>query len=167
MVARSRLPTPTSVRKSVQDAPATASVTNPPKCQGIRVRTAGSVSLASCPSSKPAAARAPGKVLILGQSTEFPVEIPSSRELSPVDSSSSWVNLDSDSSRPSGSGVVQVPQEASLQEKLKTLEQTVASLQAQLQAPQSSLPKVTAFNAIVDLVKDAFQTEILVYYGVI
>ena len=54
-----------------------------------------------------------------------------------MDSSTSfWVNLDSDSSRPNQSGEVQVSQEASLQEKLKTLEQIMASFQAQLQAPE-------------------------------
>ena len=112
------MPVPTSVMKSVQDAPATASVANPPECQGIRVRAAGSISLTSYPLSKPATAGSPVKVLddpfllIPGQSAEFPVEIPSSRGTAPVDSSSSWVNLNLDSSRPSGSGVVQVPQEA-------------------------------------------------------
>ena len=86
---------------------------------------------------------------------------PSSKE--PVGSStSSWMNLDTDSSRPNGSGGVQISQEASLQEKLKTLEQTVASLQAQLQVLQSSIPKVTAFITIVDIVKDTLLTEILV-----
>ena len=53
------LPILTSVRKSVRDAPATPSVTN----QGIRIRAAGSFSLASHPSSKPAVAGAPDKVL--------------------------------------------------------------------------------------------------------
>ena len=155
MVARSLLPIPTSC-VSVCDAPGRALVTNPHECQKIRVGAAGSVPLASRPSSKPAAAGAPEKVpddpflLILGQSAEVPIEIPSSRKPSPVGSSSlSWVNLDSDSPRPSRSGVVQVPQEASIQEKLKTLERRVTSLQAQLQAPQSSITKVTAFKPLL------------------
>ena len=38
----------------------------------------------------------------------------------------------------------------------------MASLQAQLQGHQSSIPKVTAFSAIVDLVKDTLPTEMLV-----
>ena len=38
----------------------------------------------------------------------------------------------------------------------------MASLQAQLQAPQSSLPKLTTFNAIVELVKDTLPTEVLI-----
>ena len=52
--------------------------------------------------------------------------------------------------------------DVSFQEKLKTLEQTVATLQAQLQAPQSSMSKITAFNAVVELIKDTLPTDILV-----
>ena len=89
---------------------------------------------------------------IPGQSKDFPVEIPLSREHSPVESTtSSWVNLDSHSSRPSGSGRERASAEASVQEKLKQLEWTVSTLQAQLQAPQSSTPKITAFYAFVEL----------------
>ena len=125
--------------------------------QGIRVSAAGPAPLASRPTAKPTAAGAPGKVpddpflLIPGQLAEFLVEVSSSREPSPVESTSSWVNLHSDSARPSGLGVVPVSQ-VSLEQKLKSLEQTVASIQAQLKAPQSSLPKLSAFNAIVELV---------------
>ena len=42
------------------------------------------------------------------------------------------------------------------------LEKTVASLQAQLQAPASATPKVAAFNTTVDLIKDTVPTEALV-----
>ena len=41
----------------------------------------------------------------------------------------------------------------SVQEKLKSLEKTVASLQAQLEAPRSATPKVTALDMIADLIK--------------
>ena len=75
---------------------------------------------------------------------------------------SSWVNLDSDISRLSGSGEKRASTEAPVQEKLKQLEQTVATLPAQLQTPQSSTPKITALIAIVELVKDTIPTEVLV-----
>ena len=39
---------------------------------------------------------------------------------------------------------------------------TLASLQAQLRAPPSTAPKVTAFNVIVDLINDNLPTEVLV-----
>ena len=120
-------------------------------------------------SAKLAADGAPDKplddpfLLIPGQSADYPVEIPSSWEPSPADSSaSSWINLVSDSSRPSGSGREKVSQETLFQEKLKSLKQVVATLQAQLQALQPSTPKITAFNANVELVKDTLSTNILV-----
>ena len=50
-----------------------------------------------------------------------------------------------------------------MHEKIKQLEKTVAALQAQpISQPQSSTPKVTAFNAVVELVRDNFPTEVLV-----
>ena len=102
-------------------------------------------------------------LLIPEQSTDYPGEINSFREHSLMEStSSSWVNLDSDSSRPSGSGGERASTEASVQEKPKALEQTVATLQAQLQAPESSVPKIRALNATMELVKDTIPTEVLV-----
>ena len=46
--------------------------------------------------------------------------------------------------------------------ELKVLEKTVATLQAQLKGPHSTTSKVTAFNAIVELVKETVPTEVLV-----
>ena len=76
-------------------------------------------------------------------------------------SASSWINLDSDSSRRDGSDS-NTPQDVSLIKKLLQLKKTVASLQAQLQTPPSATPKVAAFNAIVDLVKNIVPTEVLI-----
>ena len=101
-------------------------------------------------------------LMILRQSKDYPVEISSSREPSPVESSASlWINFDSGSSRRDGSDS-NTAQDVSMREKLMQLEKTVALLQAPLQAPPSATPKVAAFNAIVDLVKDTVSTEVLV-----
>ena len=90
------------------------------------------------------------------------MEIASSREASPAGSTtSSWINLHSDSSKRGGSRSNGF-QSIDMKEKLKQLEKAVSSLQAQLQAPPSTTPKVMAFNAIVDLIKDTIQTEVLV-----
>ena len=104
-------------------------------------------------------------MLIPGQSQDYPVEIESSRETSPAGSTpSTWVNFDSDSSRQEGLGDnTSVSKPAEMQEKIKQLEKTVAALQAQLTShPQSSTPKVMAFNAVVELIRDNIPTEVLV-----
>ena len=50
-----------------------------------------------------------------------------------------------------------------MQAKIWQLQKTVAALQAQLSsAPQSTTPKVTAFNAVAELIKDNLSTETLV-----
>ena len=133
---RSWLPCLTSLRKS-QEGIAAGSVAYPARRTGIRVRA---VKPASSPSqccvatksSKPSASSGPNVSddpfpLILGLSEDYPVEINSFRKLSPVEpSTSSWVNLDSNS-RPSRSGREGISKEVSVQEKLRALEQTVAT----------------------------------------
>ena len=90
------------------------------------------------------------------------MEIVSSRETSSAGSTaSSWINLYSESSKQGGSRS-NGSQTVHIQAKIRQLEKTVAALQAQLQAPPSTTPKVTAFNAIVVLIKDNLPTEILV-----
>ena len=84
---------------------------------------------------------------------DYPVEISSSREPSKAESSSSsWINLDSDSSRPGRSGS-SISQDMSMKEKLIQLEKTFASLQAQLQTPPSATLKL-------ELVKETVPTEV-------
>ena len=73
----------------------------------------------------------------------------------------SWVNLDSDSSRSDGE---RTSAEISVKENPKQFEQRIGSLQ--LQVPPSSTCKVTAFNAIVDLVKDSIPTKVLEGTGI-
>ena len=83
-------------------------------------------------------------LLILGQSQDFPVEIASSRETSPVGSAAStWVNLDSDFSQQEVSGSNGADSKsADMQAKNRQLEKTVAALQAQLSsAPQATHPR--------------------------
>ena len=46
--------------------------------------------------------------------------------------------------------------------KAETLQKTVATIQAQLEAPHSTTLKMTAFNAIVHLVRKTTPTEVLV-----
>ena len=104
-------------------------------------------------------------MLIPGQSQDYPVETESSRETSPAGSTAStWVNLDSDSSRQEGSGdngFASKP--ADMQAKIKQLEKTVAAFQAQLTShPQSSTAKVMDFNAFVELIRVNIPTEVLV-----
>ena len=106
----------------------------------VRVRAAelATRGQASAKSTSPSGANVPDDPFLLtpGQSKDFPVEISSSREPSPVEStSSSWINLDLDNSRPRGSGGNGTCNEMSMKEKLIQLEKTVAFLQAQLQAP--------------------------------
>ena len=72
----------------------------------------------------------------------------------------SGANLDSDSTRLGGSGREGSSNEVSVQEKLRVLEKTVVTLQAQLAAPCSTAPKVMGFKAIVDLIKDTIPTEL-------
>ena len=90
------VPPSASLRK-VMDASVTGLVANAPCCTGIRVGVAEPASRASGSpvatfTSQPAAGGTPGKMsddrflLIHGQSADFPVEIPSSREPSPMES---------------------------------------------------------------------------------
>ena len=96
-------------------------------------------------------------LFIPGQSKDFPLEISSFREPSSVElTNSSWVNLDLDNSRQSKSGGDGSSNKVSVKEKVIQLEKTVAFLQAQLQAPPS------AYNAIVELMKDSIPTEVLI-----
>ena len=50
----------------------------------------------------------------------------------------------------------------SVQDKMKSIEKTVALLQAQLEVPRSAIPKLSAFNAIVEFVKETVPSEIRV-----
>ena len=105
-------------------------------------------------------------LLIPGQS-DNPVKIHFSRDPSlPESSNSSWVNRDSDSTRPSGSGETELTD----REKLHTREapitrEKVATLQAPLETSLTSSLKVTAFNALVNLIRKIIPTAVLVPTG--
>ena len=142
------MPPSASLGKS-SDMAGTDPVANPPGCTGTRVGMTGPTPLISgrqSAKSVPTGASVPDDpfLLIPGQSQDYLVEISSSREPSPVVSStSSWINLDSDSSGLGGYGS-NGTQDVSMKKKLLQLEKTVASLQAQLQAPTSTTPKVAS-----------------------
>ena len=162
-----RPPPSASLGKSMDGAVAGTAYT-PLGCMGTRVRrSAGAAPPASPRSShvdSPKVSKDPF-LLIPGQSEDYPVEVESSREPCPASSAAStWVNLDSDSSQQEGSSEVRSSAKPTdMQAKIKQLEKTFAALQAQLiSQPQSSTPKVTAFNAVVELVNDNFPTEVLV-----
>ena len=170
VVTKSHLPPSASLKKS-EDMAVTGPVDKPSPppsgCTGIMVSSTRSTpSISARQTSKTTASSAKVSedpfLLIRGQSQDYLVEITSSRETSPAGSKASpWINLDSDSSEKGGSGS-NVSQNISMQEKLRHLEKSVASLQPQLQAPPSTTPKVTTFNAIVELIRDNIPTEILV-----
>ena len=91
--------------------------------------------------------------LIPGQSKDFPLCVDSPRDPSPVDSSSSsWVELSARGAKSGRSADKDLSGSSAVQDKIQTLERTVALLQEQLEVPKSTTPKMTAFNAIVDLI---------------
>ena len=134
--SKSCLPPSASLGKS-EDMAVSGLVDNPPGSTRIRVGSTGSVPpISTHQSAKPTAANVSDdpSLLVPGQSQDYSMEIVSSRKTSPAGSmASSWVNLDSDSSKQGGSGSNGSHTKAvDMQAKIRQLEKTVPTLQAQL-----------------------------------
>ena len=98
--------------------------------------------------------------LIPGQLEDFPECMDSSRDPSPVDSTTSlWIDLGPNCARLGHSSDEDSAGSRSVQDKIRYLEKTEALLQAQLEAPKSTTPKLFIFKVLVELVKETLSPE--------